>query len=100
MSSTSTTDGRSRDTTRETHKEIFTRLVRGSRGITSTELNTLYDELAPVLYRGTLAEPIASRRHRRTYLAELVNEGVLERFDIPSDEHIPPGSVWVTAEAE
>lgn len=70
------------------HHRVLYRLVLGAPGSTTAELQTLYESIAPLLYRGETTVP-ACRRWRRSILSDLTDDGVVSSHDTPS------GRIWV-----
>jgi hypothetical protein len=77
--------------TREFHRRVLRTLVDGAPGSSTTEIHALYDAVAPLVYEGALASPVASHCHRRNLLDSLEDEGVVAGFDRPRAR----GRTWV-----
>jgi len=65
------------------HHRLFYRLVVGAPGSRSADLQLLYDAVAPVAYRGTMASKCDSRRWRRKLLGDLEDAGVVTSAETP-----------------
>lgn len=70
------------------HHEVLHRLVAGAAGITTADLQLLYDATAPIIYHGSLEQPLEGRRYRRSILTELREAGRI------SSAETPRGRVW------
>jgi hypothetical protein len=77
--------------TREFHRRVLRTLVDGAPGSSTTEIHALYDAVAPLVYEGALASPVASHCHRRNLLDSLEEEGLVAGFDRPRAR----GRTWV-----
>ena len=77
--------------TREFHRRVLRTLVDGAPGSSTTEIHALYEAVAPLVYEGALASPVASHCHRRNLLDSLEEEGLVAGFDRPRAR----GRTWV-----
>lgn len=79
--SSSVADTRPQDRATAYHQEVLYHLVAAAEAVrlrpTSRDVHELYDTLAPLLYRGTVHDPLAGERSRRTHLNALVDAGRL-----------------------
>lgn len=75
------------------HHRLLYRLVLGSAGATTSDLQLLYDAVASVAYRGTTASPSSSRRWRRKILNDLRDAGVIDAH------RTSRGWVWTPTES-
>ena len=82
--------GRSED--REFHKRALKAIVEGAPASTTSEIHAMYDALAPLIYRGTLYEPVRARHYHRALLDELEQrDGEIVAFDFGR----PEGRMWL-----
>lgn len=74
------------------HHRLFYRLVLGTTGARSDDLQLLYDAVAPLAFKGTTDTPHSSRRWRRKLLNDLADAEVISAHETPR------GLVWVPAD--
>lgn len=60
------------------HHRVFYRLVLGAPGISTEDLQLLYESIGPVAYKNNLKTPIKSKWHRRKVLNELRDAGLVD----------------------
>jgi len=74
------------------HHRLLVAIIQGQPGVTTEEIQDLYEALAPLAYQGTLATPVSARRWRRQLLTELDEAGAVIAYETARDR------LWVPAE--
>lgn len=96
--SASVPDTRPQDRATAYHREVLYHLVAAAEAVrlrpTSREIHDLYATLAPLLYRGTIHDPLEGERSRRTHLNALVEAGRLAHTEAG------PAYVWRVADRD
>lgn len=73
------------------HHRFLHRLILGTTGARTGDLQLLYDAIAPLAFKGTPATPHTSHSWRRKLLHDLADAGLIAAHETPR------GLVWVPA---
>lgn len=62
------------------HHKVCYRIIAGAQSILTSDLNNLYEAVAPVAYKGSTKTPISSRKYRRDILYDLKDADAIVGF--------------------